>query len=101
MSVEARAPRPIEAQISPAGRKLREYLAYRQRTEQRSNGPFDNVSVENVYDGSAAAATVLDRFPRYMNHGYWDESTKSTEEASDNLMSRIVAGVRRHTGYST
>jgi MPBQ/MSBQ methyltransferase len=99
MSVEARAAGPAK-QESAAFRKLREYLAYRQRTNVQSGGPFENLPIENMYDGAAEAAFRVRGYPRYMNHGYWYEDTSSTEQASDNLMSRIVTGVRERCSES-
>lgn len=78
--------------------KLRQYLHYRRRLKDAmagSAGPDlpTEVSITELYDSAALAATVKRDLSRYMNVGYWYRDTTTLEQAGDNLMELLVAGI--------
>jgi MPBQ/MSBQ methyltransferase len=80
--------------------KLKDYVAYRGQSDAPP-GSFDLAAIGKIYDGIAKAAVTQDSLPRFLNHGYWEPDTKHTVEASENLMARIVEGVRLRSSRGT
>jgi MPBQ/MSBQ methyltransferase len=73
-------------------RKLREYLAWQRRSAPAISAARA-LSIADLYDSQAMAASADPALSRYMNVGYWYPDTKTPDEAGENLMERLVAGL--------